>query len=407
MKSYFKNNNFFLKKKILKIGDKSISHRSILYSLIKNNIIEINNLLESNDTLSTINLCKNIGINIYGPINKYLLICSFKKKINKEKINFIGNSGTTIRLSLSLMIENNFIIGDKSLNKRTMYRIIKPLCLIGYIIQCKKNFFTPITILKKNNFGLKYNLVNASSQIKSCLILTSLNSFLKLYIKEKKKTRDHTERMFFNIKKKNDFFINIPNDFSSISFIINYLLIKKKILFLNFNFNKFRIGYFDYLIKCGIKVYFLKKKINYNEHLIKIIIIKLKFNKNVIFSNLISRMIDEIPLLLTFIIHYNYTIKIYGLEELKFKESNRFLNMYNNLLFLGIRVLIKKNYLILKGSKFHFNFIFSKTDHRLFMSFYIINKNNTKISNVENILSSFPNFLNIFNNNKNKYYVYK
>ncbi|XZR52647.1 MAG: hypothetical protein ACM3Q7_00310 [Candidatus Carsonella ruddii] len=407
MKSYFKNNNFFLKKKILKIGDKSLSHRSILYSLIKNNIIEIKNLLESCDTLSTINLCKNIGINIYGPINKYLLICSFKKKINQEKINFLGNSGTTIRLSLSLIIENNFIIGDKSLNKRTMYRIIKPLCLIGYIIQCKKNFFTPITILKKNNFGLKYNLVNASSQIKSCLILTSLNSFSKLYIKEKKKTRDHTERMFYNIKKKNNIIINIPNDFSSISFIINYLLIKKKMLFLNFNFNKFRIGYFDYLIKCGINVFFLKKKICYNEHLVKIIITKLKLKKIVIFSNLISRMIDEIPLLLTFIINYNYIIKIYGLEELKFKESNRLINMYNNLLLLGIRILIKKNYLILKGGNFHSNFIFSKTDHRLFMSFYIINKNIIKISNVENILSSFPNFLNIFNNNKNKYYVYK
>ncbi|WMC19322.1 MAG: hypothetical protein NVS84_00320 [Candidatus Carsonella ruddii] len=406
MKSYFKNNVSFLKKKLLKIGDKSISHRSILYSLIKNSIIEVENLLESSDTLSTINLCKNIGINIYGPINKYLLICSFKKKINKEKINFLGNSGTTIRLSLSLIIENSFIIGDKSLNKRTMYRIIKPLCLIGYVIQCKKNFFTPITILKKNNFGLKYNLVNASSQIKSCLILTSINSFLKLYIKEKKKTRDHTERMIYNNKTK-QIIIKVPNDFSSVSFIINYLLIKKKMLFLNFNFNKFRIGYFDYLIKCGINVFFLKKKICYNEHLVKIIITKLKLKKNVIFSNLISRMIDEIPLLITFLINYNNIVKIYGLEELKFKESNRLINMYNNLLLLGIRVKIKKNYLILKGNNFHSNFIFSKTDHRLFMCFYTVNKKNIKISNTENILSSFPNFLNIFNNNKNKYYVYK
>ncbi|BFI90876.1 hypothetical protein [Candidatus Carsonella ruddii] len=406
MKSYFKNNNCFLKKKPLKIGDKSISHRSILYLLIKNNTIEINNLLESCDILSTINLCKNIGLNIYGPINKYLFICSFKKNKNKEKINFIGNSGTTIRLSLSLIIENNFVLGDKSLNKRTMYRIIKPLCLIGYIVQCKKNFFTPFTIFKKNNFGLKYNLVNASSQIKSCLLLTSINSFIKIYIKEKKKTRDHTERMFFNIKKKNNFLINVPNDFSSISFIINYVLTKKKMLFLNFNFNKFRIGYFDYLINCGIKVFFLKKKICYNEHLVKILIIKLNFKKNVLFSNLISRMIDEIPLLLTFIINYKNTIKIYGLEELKFKESNRLFSMYNNLLFLGIRILKKKNYLILKGSNFHTNFIFSKTDHRLFMSFYIINNNIIKISNVENILSSFPIFLNIFNNNKNVYYVY-
>ncbi|AFP83911.1 3-phosphoshikimate 1-carboxyvinyltransferase [Candidatus Carsonella ruddii] len=404
MKSYFKKNFFLKKKKKINIGDKSMSHRSILYSLINKKIIEIFNLLESNDVIFTINLCKNLSVNIYGPINNYLVINFLKKKNIINKINFIGNSGTTIRLSLSLILNNSFIIGDKSLNKRTMYRVIKPLCLIGYIIQCKKNFFTPIIIFKKNNFGLKYNLINISSQIKSCLILNSINSFIKIYIKEKKNTRDHTERKIINIKNKNNIFI--PNDFSSISFIINYLIINKKILILNFNFNKFRIGYFDFLIKCGIKIYFFKKIIINNEHNVKIILLKLKLKNNVIFSNIISRMIDEIPLLLIFLINYKKITKIYGLEELKYKESNRFINMYNNLLLLGIKIIIKKNYLILKGGIFHNNFIFSKNDHRLFMSFYICKKE-LKISNLENILSSFPNFIFIFNNKKNSFYVYK
>ncbi|XOD39042.1 MAG: hypothetical protein ACAF48_00325 [Candidatus Carsonella ruddii] len=407
MKSYFKIKNINIKKKFLNSGDKSISHRSIIYSLIKNCIIEIKNLLESFDIISTINLCKNLGIYIYGPINSYVLISSFKKKKIFNKINFIGNSGTTIRISLSLLINNSIILGDKSLNKRTMYRIIKPLTLLGYIIQCKKNFFSPIIIFKKNNLGLKYNLVNASSQIKSCLLLSSINSFLNIYIKENKKTRDHTERFLsLLIKKKNNFFIKIPNDFSSFSFLISFYLIKKKNFILNFNFNKLRIGFFEYLIKTKFYFYIIEKKIINNEHKVKILIFNKIIKNNIIFSKIISKLIDEIPVLISLIINYKNKTKIYGLEELKFKESNRYESMYNNLLLLGIKVIKKKNYLILKGNKKHYNFIFSQSDHRLFMSFYIINIKNLKISNPENILSSFPNFFKYFNNKNNKLYVF-
>ncbi|ATX33487.1 hypothetical protein CUN91_00785 [Candidatus Carsonella ruddii] len=407
MKSYFKIKNINIKKNFLNSGDKSISHRSIIYSLIKNCIIEIKNLLESFDIISTINLCKNLGIYIYGPINSYVLISSLKKKKKKNKINFIGNSGTTIRISLSLLITNNIILGDKSLNKRTMYRIIKPLTLLGFIIQCKKNFFSPIIIFKKNNLGLKYNLVNASSQIKSCLILSSINSFINIYIKENKKTRDHSER-FLNIliKKKNDFLIKILNDFSSFSFIISYYLIKKKNFILNFNFNKLRIGFFEYLIKIGFFFYIIKKKIINNEHYVKILIFNKIIKNSIIYSKTISKLIDEIPVLISLIINYKNKTKIYGLEELKFKESNRYNSMYYNLLLLGIKIIKKKNYLIFKNNKIHPNLIFSQSDHRLFMSFYIINLKNLKISNPENTLSSFPNFLKYFNNKNNKLYVF-
>ncbi|BCG49277.1 hypothetical protein [Candidatus Carsonella ruddii] len=408
MKSYFKINCIKIKKKKIKVGDKSLSHRSIIYCLIKNCIIEISNILESLDILSTINLCKNIGIYMYGPINSYLLASSLKKKNMKNKISYIGNSGTTIRITLSLLIKNNFVIGDKSLNKRTMYRIIKPLTLIGYVLQCKKNFFTPIIIIKKNNFGLKYNLVNSSSQIKSCLLLSSLNSFFKIFLKEKKKTRDHTERFFPILKKKiKNFNIKIPNDFSSISFIISYNLINKNNFILNLGFNKLRNGFFEYLLNSNLKIFFIKKKIYKNEHFAKILFFKFFIKKNTIFSENISKMIDEIPILLLLLIKLKNKNKIYGLEELKFKESNRFLSMYYNIIFLGVKIIKKKNYLIFKSKNIHNNYVKSLSDHRLFMSFYIGNVYNVKISNPENILSSFPSFFNLFNNKKNNYYVYK
>ncbi|MFI4870110.1 MAG: hypothetical protein ACH6QM_00585 [Candidatus Carsonella ruddii] len=405
MKSYFKINKIKYKKIRILSGDKSLSHRFLFFSLIKKNVIEILNLLESFDILSSINLCKNLGISIYGPINSYLLIYNFKNKKNKNKIYFIGNSGTTIRISLSLIFINNITLGDISLNKRTMYRIIKPLTLLGFIIQCKKNFFTPIIIFKKKYLGLKYNLINASSQIKSCILLSSINSFLNIYLKEFKKTRDHSERLFL-IKKKNNFIIKITNDFSSLSFIISYFLLLNKIYIYIFNFNKLRIGLFELLIKTKLLFYIIKKKIIFNEHLIKIIILNFNIKKITIFSKFISKMIDEIPVLILLLINYNKIIKIYGLEELKFKESNRFLNIFKNIIYLGINTKIKKNYIIIKGTKQHSNFLISCNDHRLFMSFYIKNIINTKISNAENILSSFPNFLNYFNNNKNKFYVF-
>ncbi|XRA05475.1 MAG: hypothetical protein ACN6LP_00285 [Candidatus Carsonella ruddii] len=408
MKSYFKINKIKFRKKKILTGDKSISHRFLFLSLIKKNIIEIINILESFDILSSINLCKNLGINIYGPINSYLLIYNININIKKNinKIYFIGNSGTTIRISLSLILINNIILGDISLNKRTMYRIVKPLTLLGFIIQCKKNFFTPIIIFKKKYLGLKYNLVNASSQIKSCILLSSINSFLNIYLKEFKKTRDHSERLFFFLKKKNNFIIKIPNDFSSLSFIINYFLFLNNIYIYTFNFNKLRIGLFEFLIKIKLLFYIIKKKIIYNEHLIKIIILNFNIKKKTIFSESISKMIDEIPVLISLLINFNKIIKIYGLEELKFKESNRFINMFKNIIYLGINTKIKKNYIIIKGTKKHKNFIISYNDHRLFMSFYIKNIKNIKISNAQNILSSFPKFLNYFNNNKNKFYVF-
>ncbi|MGK2916030.1 MAG: 3-phosphoshikimate 1-carboxyvinyltransferase [Candidatus Carsonella ruddii] len=406
MKSYFKTNKIKYRKIKITSGDKSLSHRFLFFSLIKKNTIEILNLLESFDILSSINLCKNLGINIYGPINSYLLIYNLKIKKNKNKIYFIGNSGTTIRISLSLILINNIILGDISLNKRTMYRIIKPLTLLGFIIQCKKNFFTPIIIFKKKYLGLKYNLVNASSQIKSCILLSSINSFLNIYLKESKKTRDHSERLFFLNKKKNNFTVKITNDFSSLSFIINYFLLLNKINIYIFNFNKLRIGLFEFLIKINLLFYIIKKKIIINEHLIKIIILNFNIKKITIFSEFISKMIDEIPVLILLLINYNKIIKIYGLEELKFKESNRLINMFKNIVYLGINAKIKNNYIIIKGTIIHSNFLISYNDHRLFMSFYIKNIKNIKLSNAENILSSFPNFLNYFNNNKNKLYVF-
>ncbi|MGK2931028.1 MAG: hypothetical protein ACSLEG_00260 [Candidatus Carsonella ruddii] len=406
MKSYLKINKINYKKNFFSSGDKSLSHRLLFFSLIKKNTIEVFNLLESYDILSSINLCKNLGINVYGPVNSYLFIYNIKIKRNKNKIYFIGNSGTTIRISLSLILLNRIVLGDTSLNKRTMYRIIKPLTLLGFIIQCKKNFFTPIIIFKKKHLGLKYNLINASSQIKSCILLSSINSFLNIYLKEFKKTRDHSERFFFFCKKKNNFIIKIPNDFSSLSFIVNYFLFLNKIKIFFFNFNKLRIGLFEFLIKTNLLFYIIKKKIIINEHLIKIIIINFNIKKQTIFSEFISKIIDEIPVLISLLINFNKTIKIYGLEELKFKESNRFINMFKNIVYLGINAKIKKNYIIIKGVKLHKNFLISYNDHRLFMSFYIKNIKNLKISNAENILSSFPNFLNCFNNNKNKFYVF-
>ncbi|AFP84276.1 3-phosphoshikimate 1-carboxyvinyltransferase [Candidatus Carsonella ruddii] len=405
MKSYFKINNLKNNIKNIKTGDKSISHRSIIYSIIKKQIIEVSNFLESTDLLSTINLFKNLNLCIYGPINNYILISNFKKKKNNNNINFIGNSGTTIRISLSLLLKNNILIGDKSLNNRTMYRIIKPLSLMGFIIQCKKNFLTPLIIIKKNNFGLKYNLINISSQVKSCLLIHSVYSFIKIYLIEKKKTRDHSERLFHLINnQKKCILLKIPNDISSLTFLICNFIIKKKKFILTFNFNKFRIGFFDFLLINNINFFFLNKKIINNEHIVKILFLNFKFTVKTIYSNNISKLIDEIPCLSFFLLNSKNKIKIYGLEELKFKESNRFLNIYNNLLLLGIRTIKKKNYLIFKCSKFHLNFFNTSKDHRLFMSIFISNNFN-KISNAENIVSSFPSFLKLFNNKKNKFYV--
>ena len=193
-------------------GDKSISHRSIIIPSISKGITQISNLLWSEDVLRTLNAFESMGVNIQ--VNKDDVIIKGKglnSLTKSDKDIDLGNSGTSARLLIGLLSSQNFdstLVGDKSLSKRPMERITKPLELMGAKFNNNHNKL-PLKIYGKKLNNIDYELELPSAQVKSGLILAALNTDGISKIVEKKIARNHTEIMLeyfeadIKIKKKN------------------------------------------------------------------------------------------------------------------------------------------------------------------------------------------------------------
>ncbi|MCM8804862.1 MAG: 3-phosphoshikimate 1-carboxyvinyltransferase, partial [Candidatus Omnitrophica bacterium] len=178
-------------------GDKSISHRSLIFGSIAEGKTTIYNFLKSEDCISTLECLKKLGVEIEDK-NSNIVVngCKFKES---EDVLDCKNSGTTIRLLsgvLSGMPFYSVLTGDNSLRKRPMDRIIKPLRLMGGEIYGRDNHrYPPLTIIGKKLKGINYKMEVASAQVKSCIIFATLFADGKSIIEETYQTRDHTERM--------------------------------------------------------------------------------------------------------------------------------------------------------------------------------------------------------------------
>ena len=418
-----------LKGTIILPGDKSISHRSIIISSIAMGKTKIVNLLESEDVHRTINALKKLGVKIYKKNNHTVVygkgLNSLKK--SKQKI-FLGNSGTSARLLIGLLSNQNFnslITGDQSLSKRPMKRIIDPINAMGGNIVSKKNLL-PIAIkANKKMKPIKYRLKIPSAQIKSGILLASLNIKGNTIIIEPSLTRDHTEIMlkYFgaNIKirkiNKNNIIsirgkkelkssnIIIPGDFSSAAFFIVAALITKgsDITLKNININPTRTGMLKILLKMKANIKIKNRKVINGE---KVGDIKVKYSilKGCkVSSKLAPIMIDEYPILSIAASNALGQSKFFGLKELKVKESNRLASIKNNLKKFNILTKVENDNLIIipsKSKKKKPILIDSKKDHRIAMSFAImglVSSTKVIISDSKYINTSFPNFIKLLN----------
>ena len=352
---------------------------------------------------------------------------SFDPK-NNTVIN-AGNSGTLGRLILSLLIKTDKkikLIGDKSLSKRDFTRVTTPLKLFGANIKSKKNSL-PITIQGTEYLRpIKYYEKRGSAQVKSAVMLAALNTPGTTIIKAKK-SRDHTERIFKNLKipiklissKKFDLIkINglyqfdsfnyvIPGDISSSAFLIVLTLLSKnsKIKIENVNVNESRIGIIKILKKMNCSITLQNKKIYKGEKIADIVVKSSKKIKGVNCpASLNSSAIDE--LLLIFLVAGTRSKGISTfkeLGELNKKESPRLNIAIKFLKMIGVKVIKKKNDIKIYGNpklelngNYHVkNFL---KDHRIFMMSCVAALalgGNWKIDDKDSINTSFPNFLNI------------
>ncbi len=408
-------------------GDKSISHRSIIIPSISNGICEVVNILKSDDVLHTINAFKAMGVRIIDENQKLTIYGNGLKSLKKAKKDlYLGNSGTSARLLAGLLSSQNFrsvLTGDSSLSKRPMKRISDPLSLMNANIQTS-NGTLPIIINGKNLSNANIELKIPSAQIKSGLLLASLNTKGETSITENKITRDHTETMLKSFganieiesidnkklikitgeKELTSKNISVPNDLSSSAFFIVAALINNNsyIKLKNINNNPTRNGFLLALKKMGAKIEFHNERISNNENICDIVVSSSNLNGCELGPEFADLMIDEYPILAVAASFANSPSIFRGLNELRVKESDRLKLILLNLKSCGVNCNQEQDDLYIYPSvnyEIKKNIIVTEFDHRIAMAFAIMGTKigPLQINDSESINTSFPNFKNEIN----------
>ena len=397
------------------IGDKSISHRAIIFAALADGTSNIQNLLMSEDTKATLKIIEQMGIDI--KLNDTVSIIG--KGLNglkepKKDLNAM-NSGTTARLLIGLLSKQNFsstLIGTPQLNKRPMNRITDLLVQNGASINIK-NSFLPIKF-KSSEYSFNFqNTLVPSAQVKSALIIASLYHSEPTLIEETVATRDHTERMLIamganilrlgntitvsptnNLKPLN---ISIPGDISSGAFLIALGVLKgKEIILENMLINERRLGFVKILKRMGANIEIVNINEENNEVIGDIKVKKSTLNGTTVTKEEVADFIDEIPIF-TFLASQAIGItKLVGAEELKVKESDRLDVMKNFILELGGKIEVYDDGFEITGIQdLQDGFIKTFDDHRIAMTAIIANiALGKKIipDNRECIKDSYPSF---------------
>ena len=419
------------KKTISIDGDKSISIRSLLLASQAFGKTFIENILLSEDIISSINCLKKLGIKIFlKKKNCYIYgrgLNGFKFK--KNIVLNAGNSGTFARLILGLLVKSPYyikLVGDKSLSQRDFERVISPLQKVGANFKVNNKKTLPLKMIGSSFVNpINYFENRGSAQCKSTVMLAALNSPGQTVIRAKK-SRDHTENIFKYLgipiiikkNKNNDeikirgeklfksFKYKVPSDPSSCAFFIVLTLLSKncELKIKNMNVNQSRIGYIEILNRMGAKIKVKNKKIRYGEKLADIFVKSQPALKKINCPpNLSSNLIDEFLILFLVAAKANGISSFSNLSELNKKESPR-LKLGSKLLNqLGIKTKLKKDSIKIFGNpainlRKTINIKNYYKDHRIFMTSVIAALTfggKWKISDVDSYKSSFPSFLKI------------
>ena len=396
-------------------GDKSISHRSLMFAALCNGKSKISNLSTGKDVQSTKNCLIDCGIKIYNEKSSYIV--EGGKFINPKKELDCGNSGTTVRLLAGLLSGQNInatFVGDESLSNRPMKRIIEPLKLMG--LNCSsKNFTLPLKIKSSKLNGINYKSQIASAQVKSAVLLAALGSNKPTSFIEPVLSRNHTEIMLKALgvpinteklkttiskitKKLKPFNFNIPGDPSSAAFFAGAAsMIKNSNLVLkNISGNDTRLGIFSILKQMGVTVLKSNKKNILGEKIIDITIKNKRLNGIKINENQIPSIIDEIPIIAIIASQAKGQTKITGAKELRYKESDRISSIVLNLKKMGADITELEDGMIINGpKKLKGTFIKTYHDHRIAMAFKIasiIADGENQLDSIDCVDISYPEF---------------
>jgi len=402
-------------------GDKSISHRALIFSALTEGAVEIEGLLKAGDTLSTLNCLKELGVEFAENGDKITVkgkgLRGFKEP---EDVLDAGNSGTTARLLTGLLAGQPFystLTGDGSLRSRPMQRVTEPLKQMGAFINGRHNGeHLPLSIRGYDLLPINYALPVPSAQVKSALLIAALYSRGTSEIIDRYQTRDHTERILrylgADIRKPGKYHIvlktpvklrgeriRIPGDISAAAFfIVAATLAPHGELYIEeVGVNPSRTGILEALEKMGAEIHILNKR-EYNYEPVADLLVKggRRLKGTEISGEIIPRLIDEIPVLAVAALFAEGETTIKGATELRVKESDRLKATALELKKMGAQVQELPDGLVIRGgARLKGGRLESHGDHRMAMALAVaalFAESESVIDGIEAAEISFPGF---------------
>lgn len=415
-----------LKGEIIIPADKSISHRAVMFSAIARGESVIRNFSSGADCWSTLNLFKDLGVEIKEFDEKTLQIVSTGKLEKSNSPLNVGNSGTTTRLVAGILAGQAFdsvLVGDESLSKRPMKRIIEPLSLMGAEIESVDGH-APLTIRGRKLHGIEYSSQLASAQVKSCVLLAGVNENTrgKTLYTESMASRNHTELMLkylgANIEIQNNTTIVYPSeltakdieivgDISSAAFFIVAGLITEGSDFVikNVGINPTRTGILDVIKMMNGDVQLLNQREVAGELCADI---QVRYTDSLIgceiSGDIIPRLIDELPVIAVLASQAQGETIVKNAGDLRNKEADRITCLVNELKKIGVDIEELPDGFVVTGHS-KSNLLGGAEldvyhDHRLAMSFYVaglVCEKEIAINDFEWTNISFPEFESLMN----------
>ena len=399
-------------------GDKSISHRAVMFGSLSDGLTEVTNFLQGADCLSTIDCFRRMGIEIENRPDKILIHGRGLHGLKAPSSALdVGNSGTTARLISGILAAQPFqttLTGDASIQKRPMRRIMEPLSMMGAdITSLNGNDCAPLCIRGNALNGIHYHSKIASAQVKSAVLLAGLYAGGETQVTEPVISRNHSEIMlrYFGADIRTEGttvriqpepeltgrHIQVPGDISSAAYFIaaGLCVPGSELLIKNVGINPTRDGILKAALAMGGDITVLNEKHD-GEPTADLLVRSSRLHGITIEGAIIPTLIDELPVINIMAAAAEGTTIIKDAAELKVKESNRIDVMVKNLTAMGADITGTEDGMIIEGGKPLYGAIVdSHLDHRIAMSFAVaalLAKGETTIKGRDCVNISYPSF---------------
>ncbi len=400
-------------------GDKSISHRAIMFAAVADGVSRIDGFLEGEDTRATAAVFGQMGVRIEAPSDGVRIVHGVGLDGLREPSAPLdcGNAGTAMRLLAGLLCGQDFdceLIGDASLSKRPMRRVMDPLMRMGAQVEAANGGLPPLRIRGGRALrGIDYTTEVASAQVKSAVLLAGLRAHGETVVREAQPTRDYSERMLAAFGWPIEFSpgiarlsgghrlrasdIAVPADFSSAAFFIvaATLVPGSELVLKNIGLNPRRTGLLHVLRAMGADIAEERRNERGGEPVADLRVRHARLRGIDVPLEHVADMIDEFPALFVAAACAQGITRVRGAAELRVKESDRLATMAAGLAELGIRVDETADGADIYGGTLRGGSVESHGDHRIAMAFAVaaqMSRGRIRIADVGNVATSFPDF---------------